>query len=304
MTTINIQPTSIRDDDKQTYLLTHLPEQIGKLHDVSYYEKQKRSVKLEKYELKQMPLSKPNIDEIEDEIRSMGKRYDGKQTADQILTERLAVWQELQAFHDRVEAEREVAENRHFQENYNAAIADIDDVISGQDNTVDNALHTAIGQLNLPFELTVKVSYNKAESRASVSANLPISCCIPTTKTVFHTRGMSIKNKLQREMQQEESECIIGLAILLAGQTFSVTPNIKRVSVALYQHTGLNGLLSMYFERDKFVQNQKTFGTPSVALYSWPYVANVRTVRDAMVLDPIEKALFQAQSTMLHSPSI
>ena len=38
--------------------------------------------------------------EIEDEIKKMGKRYDGKQTANQILTERLAVWQELQAFHD------------------------------------------------------------------------------------------------------------------------------------------------------------------------------------------------------------
>ena len=206
MTTIKIQPNNMTG----THSLTHLPEQIGEMNEVSYYEREKKQVKLEKYTPHNMPVPQPTISEIEDEIRVLGDRNDKKQTASQILTDRKAVWQELYAFYSRIEAEREAAENRKFQEKYNAAIADIDDIIKGENSVVDTSLQTVMQEIRLPFELTVNVDYDKSRGKASITAMMPLSYCIPTTKTVYHSRGWTEKNKLQRELQQEESECIIG----------------------------------------------------------------------------------------------
>ena len=287
MTTITILPSNISDDEKQTHLLTHLPEQIGKVHDAAFYGRQKKKVKLEKYSPKAMPVPQPSIADIEAEIRELGDNYDKKQSASQVLAERSAIWQELYAFHSRIEAERETLENRKYQAQYDATIADIDDIINGEDNVVDNALQSAIQQLQLPFELTVNVDYDKMGGNASITSMMPLSYCIPTTKTVFHSRGMTVKNKLQRELQQEECECIVGLAFLLAGQTFSVSPNIKFVNLLFYQYRSKEALLAIHFDRAKFIANIDKMDTPSVALYDFQFAANIRTVREAMVLSPI-----------------
>jgi hypothetical protein len=67
-----------------THSLTHLPEQIGEIHDVSYYEYEKKKVKLERYTPQSMPVPQPTIIEIEAEIRELGDQYDNKQTATQV----------------------------------------------------------------------------------------------------------------------------------------------------------------------------------------------------------------------------
>ena len=283
MTTIKIQPNNMSG----THSLTHLPEQIGEMHGVTYYEGLKKKEKLEKYIPKSMPVAKPTITEIEAEIRELGDRYDNTQTASQILAERNLIWQELYAFFSRVEAEKEASKNRKFKEKYDATIADINDVINGENSVVDTSLQTAIQQIRLPFELTVNVDYDKIKGRASITAMMPLSYCIPTTKTVYHSRGWTEKNKLQRELQQEESECIIGLAMLLAGQTFTVSPNIKCVNTLFYKHHSKEALLAMHFDRTAFVANRSKMDVPSVALYEFPYAANIRTVREAMVLGSI-----------------
>lgn len=290
MNTIKILPSKIVG----THALTHLPEQIGELHDISYYERQKKNVKLEKYVPQSIPILPPSLSDIEEEIRKLGGLYNKKQSAKQVLDERKAIWQELCAFHNRIEAERESIENKKFQDKYDAIIADINDVIYGEDNAVNALLHTAIQQLKLPFELEVKIDYDKNRSIASIKAVMPLSFCIPTTKTVYHSRGFSLKNKLQRELQQEESECVIGLAMLLAGQTFSVTPNIKTVNVLFYKHRGKEALLNIFFDRNTFLANRSKMDIPSVALYEFPFAANIRTVRDAMVLGTIPEKELQA----------
>ncbi len=283
MTTIKIQPNNMTE----THSITHLPEQIGEIHEVSYYERKKKQVKLEQCTPHNMPVPQPTISEIEDEIRALGDHDDGKKTASQVLTDRKAVWQELYAFYSRIETERESAENRKFQEKYNAAIADIDDIINGENNVVDISLQTVMQGIRLPFELTVNVDYDKSKGIVSITAMMPLSYCIPTTKTVYHSRGWSEKNKLQRELQQEESECIIGLAMLLAGQAFTVSPNIKCVNTLFYKHHSKEALLAMHFDRAAFGANRSKMDVPSVALYEFPYAANIRTVRDAMVLGSI-----------------
>ena len=294
MITISILPTSIRDEEKQTDLLIHLPKQTGEIYDDSYYERQKKRLKLEKYTPNPMPVQKPSITDIESEIRELGSLYDKKQTASQVLAEREAVWQELYAFHERIEEEAEAEENRRFQEKHDAAIADINDVINGEDSVVEASLRAAMQQIKLPFDLTAMIDYDKSKGRVSIKATMPLSYCIPTTKTVLHSRGATTKNKLQRELQQEESECIIGLAMLLAGQIFSVSPNIHCVDLLFYKYHSKEALLAMVFDRSIFMANQDKMDVPSVALYKFPFVANIRMVRDAMVLDTISDGDLQA----------
>ena len=77
MTTIKIQPNNMSG----THSLTHLPEQIGEMHEVSYYEREKKKVKLERYTPQAMPVPQPTIMEIEAEIRELGDQYDKKQSA-------------------------------------------------------------------------------------------------------------------------------------------------------------------------------------------------------------------------------
>ncbi len=294
MTTITILPSDIRDDEKQTQLLTHLPKQMGKIHDAAYYGRQKKKIKLEKYTPQNMPVPQPSITDIEAEIRELGSHYDNKQSASQVLAERTTVWQELYALHSRIEAEKESLENNKYQAQYNAAIVDLDDIVNGEESVVDTALQSAIQQLQLPFELTVNLDYDKMGGNASITSMMPLSYCIPTTKTVFHSRGVTVKNKLQRELQQEESECIVGLAFLLVGQTFSVSPNIKCANLLFYQYRSKEALLAIHFDRDKFVANIDKMDTPSVALYDFQFAANIRTVREAMVLSPMPERDLQS----------
>lgn len=290
MTTIKIHPNNIGE----THSLIHLPEQIGEIHDVSYYERQKKKIKLEQYTPQSMPVPQPTITEIEAEIRGLGGLYDKKQTASQVLADRLAIWQELFAFHSRIEAEKEATENRKFQEKYDATIADINDIVNGEESMVNTASQTVFQQIRLPFELTVNVDYDKTKGIASIAAMMPLSYCIPTTKTIYHSRGYTEKNKLQRELQQEESECIIGLAMLLAGQTFTMSPNIKYVNTLFNKHHSKDVLLAIHFERAVFVANRGKMNVPSAALYEFPFAANIRMVRDAMVLSAISDRDLQA----------
>ena len=293
MTIIQIQPTFIRDDDECTRLLTHLPDQIGEIHDAAFLQYEKRKVRWETYTPKVMPVLRPTIGDIEAEIRGLGDLHDKTQTASQILALRTSVWQELDAFHKQIESEKEEVENRRLRAKYDAAIADIDDVLNGEPALVDTSLQTTLQNIKIPFELIVAIDYDKENHKASISAAMPFSYCIPTAKTVVHSRGITIKNKMQREMQQEESECIIGLSMLLAGRTFSVTPNIKCVNVLFHTHRDMEALLAVHFEREKFVATRQKMETPSVALFNFPYAANIRTVREAMVLGVIPKRELQ-----------
>lgn len=292
MITINIPSSYCGSDNNITQCLTHLPHQIGQIRGLDYYVSLKQSKVKSVYERRPMPIPEPTLVDIQNEIRALGKIYKGIPSVEDILSERKNAWRELYAFHNNVEDTLEEQVNLQFNDEYVTTCNQIDKIIAGPKDIVEKELKSGIQSIKVPCDVRVKVQYSQKEQLAVLSAVFPWDIPIPTTKKVSHSRGTSIKDKLQREIHQEESECIIGMAFLMGGKSFAASPNIRTAVVSVSKQTKY--MLAVRLERVPFCQEIQYMDVPSKLINLFPFVGDVRTVRDAMVIYPVWLKDFEA----------
>ncbi|MBQ3733928.1 MAG: hypothetical protein II859_08210 [Bacteroidales bacterium] len=292
MITINIPSSYCGSDDNITQCLTHLPHQIGQIRGLDYYVTLKQSKIKNLYERRAMPIPEPTLADIQSEIRALGKIYKGTPSVEDILSERKNAWRELYAFHNNVEDKLEEQVNLQFNDEYVTTCKQIDKIIAGPKDIVEKELKSEIQNIKVPCDVQVKVHYSQKEQLAVLNAVFPWNIPIPTIKKVSHSRGTSVKDKLQREIHQEETECIIGMAFLMGGKAFAASPNIKTAVVAISKQTQY--MLAVHLGRVPFCQEIQYMDVPSKLINLFPFLADIRTVRNAMVMYPVWIRDFEA----------
>ena len=118
--------------------------------------------------------------------------------------------------------------------------------------------------------------------------NIPVLRC-----EMLSTGKVSIKNKLMRDLSTEKTNCILSLTFLLASHLFNVSPNINVVRLAIYNRVKTEAYIWVEFKRRDLVMKSANRINPSVDIYNYATVMNLRVKNDGLELTPIDATTFK-----------
>jgi hypothetical protein len=283
----------------------------------SFYEKQMNNIKLQTYERKQYNSASKSemrdavIEDLRDEANHRYFSLTGHNAdlvnkfvddnKDKAVNERAEALSEVEQLFNNLEDETEAIANEKYQQEYDNQCAQFQSFIDGDEAIVvaklDQTFDTNGTEIRLPFDATIKIDYLKDKGKAVVDIDIPTYLGIPTQKVnVSATYGrVSLKDKLVRELDDENSKTIIGLAFYIASFVFDVSPNINIVELSIWSGGFMSGLLWIRFDRSKFSGIRPLSTDPLGAIFNWTYVCNIKVVRGGTRIDPIERNLFRKQ---------
>lgn len=300
---------SSSNPDAQTLEFTELASKGLAIKPLSYYQNELGRLALKVYDPEVFLLDKPTEEQIQEELENVAehkfyKLFGSNRTEvlkyvsdnqRNILEQREKGWNEIKDFFEMVEADKEQSENEKFQIEYDKEYTKQEDFILGETKYVENALDNIFWNIKLPFDTSIQVDYNKEKQRATVTVEIPTYIEIPTIKTnVSATYGrVSLKNKLVRELDDEKTKCVIGLAYYIASLVFSASANIVSIDISIWEKGKFDGLLWAYVSRTQFA-NPKRF-TPLVDIFNWNHISNIRLVRGGTHIEATPAETFRAQ---------
>lgn len=276
-----------------TEKMVHLHEQMVDLLKESNYERKMRALEQQHYKRNiSSGVGCPTIDSIEAELELLKDVVPESYSVSKIYDERVCVWEELNAFSEKVEDFVESVENQRIQSEYCAAQKNQAAYSNGNEDMIKSWWNDTLQSVSIPFDVKLSLAYDQIKKEAVLDIELPNNLNLPVTKIVSHTRGCTMKDKLQREIAQETAECQLGLMFLLANRTYRTTPNMDYLLVKLWTPGQKAGLVAMDFERGMFEAMVLKDFVPSSELFKWKHVSDNREVRGAMVCNWIVPSAF------------
>jgi hypothetical protein len=286
-----------------------------KIHLRSYYEKKMEDIKPQLYVRRKYDRqSKSDIyDSVTNDLRDEANhRYFSligcndnlvsefvKCNQDKAFNERIEALSEVENFFESIEDEVAAKKNEKYQQDYNDKRRQQQEFIDGNENIVNpiikQTFDDATTGIELPFDITVKITYKRNECKAIVEVDIPTKLDIPTQKVnVSATYGkVSLKNKLVRELDDERSKTIIGLAFYISSYVFDITPSIDTVDISIWSDDYTSGLLWIPLNRSNFVNIMTQNVNPLNAVLYVDCICNMKTVRDGHRIESIDGSLFK-----------
>lgn len=300
---------SSSNPDAQTLEFTELASKGRAIKPLVFYQNELGRLTLKVYEPELFLLDKPTEEQIQEELEDVAEhkfyKLFGSNKAEvlqyvsdnqrNILDQREKGWNEIKDFFEMVEADKEQIENEKFQLEYDKEYKKQEDFIVGETKYVESALDNILENIKFPFDTSIQVDYNKDKQRATIIVEIPTYIDIPTVKTnVSATYGrVSLKNKLVREIDDEKTKCVIGLAYYIASLVFSTTANIVSIDITIWEKGKYDGLLWAFVSRTQF-SNPKRF-TPLVDIFNWNHISNIRLVRGGTHIEATPAETFRTQ---------
>lgn len=182
--------------------------------------------------------------------------------------------------------------------------------ITGPEDYVDKSLIALSEKVNLPFTVTLETNYSQKEGLLTAKAVIPSYINIPDTKaSILSTGRISIKNKLQREMNQGLSSCQIGLSYYLCGYIFNISANIKTIRFSLMARENGDGYYWVQFSREQFFSNDFQSFDPLLFLERCPHViqygkASLESINKVDFDNKIKDALLIAEQASDYNKSV
>ena len=65
---------------------------------------------------------------------------------------------------------------------------------------------------------------------------------------------LSVKNKLVRELTNDQTRCTIGLLFLISSHVFSISPNIQTIRLSLWNRAKTHGYIWIEFDAPAFTR--------------------------------------------------
>lgn len=231
-----------------------------------------------------------------------------------VLKDRQAKYNELKFYFDKIQDTLGATTNAAYLKEYNDkrknAVDDynnrrkafIDDLknrrdvavgyITGPKDYVDDGIKDLKNKSHLPFKVKLTTKYIQKDSLLNVEVSLPTIIHIPMTKgTLLSSGRVSIKSKLQREMNQDMVLCQLGIAYYLCGFLFNISANIKTIRFSLLASDNGDGYYWVQFPRDQFFTLDFTIIDPLLTLERYPHVIKYGKIS----LEPINASDFKAK---------
>jgi len=129
------------------------------------------------------------------------------------------------------------------------------------EESIDEAMHDLLDDLELPVEFDVQYEYNPENGHMMLDLDVPEIEDLPEEKAVELASGaVKAKAKTQKELREEYRTCVLGLAVFFASHAFLCSEGISAVLLSGYtqrrdRSTGEREdcyIYSIVFERDGF----------------------------------------------------
>lgn len=293
------------DYQNQTEFVSLMSKRPFKMADKSGLQKERDKVQMERYQPKDFVVARPIETEVVSllDIEGKGKFYSTvnnqveiqkyiRENKESTYNERLAFWNEIQKLYNDIEKANQDNANKVFAKTYNAKRAAYDNIINGDPSVVEKGFQDAQSNLIVPFEISLDYTYDQQKGIISIEVEIPdaIDMFIPMRKaSILSTGRISVKDKLQKEIKNEVTQCQLSLLYYIASYAFSLSPNINYCRMSLWTKHKSYGYSWIEFAKSNF----KFHTAPSEYFTTWPSINNQIESRGAIVLNTIEKNLFK-----------
>lgn len=293
--------------EKRDADFTSMQKKAPRMQKLSEHQKKIDDMSPERYERETFPLSCPGREDIrkelekEAEIRFADLYEDKRKERAYFVNEqekialaaRMKAYEEVQAFFDGLQDNKEAKANALFQKEYERKKKEIEDFIYGETSKTETNLRMILGELNIPFRVEITCDYNQSLGLLEIRIELPMDLGVPTSKTNILASGkISVKDKLVKEVEQSKTETILSLVYYVAASLFNASINIQTQRVSVVSAGGNEGVLWVQFERKKFSRLSMRTVIPLQNYYDWPRVDALRVVRGASQFDTMDIAGF------------
>lgn len=128
-----------------------------------------------------------------------------------------------------------VAKDKGFYEDYVVTKKELQAVLQGDTNYVTEKIEAILDDIMLPVEFSVSYEYHPELNQLKIDLDLPEIENMPQDKAnVLSSGKISIKQKTQKELKQEYSQCVSGIAFYLGGTFFNISTAIKEILISGY----------------------------------------------------------------------
>jgi hypothetical protein len=170
-------------------------------------------------------------------------------------------WTKSKQLFIETENANKVAKDKEFYEDYAVTKKEFQEVLQGDTNYVTEKIEAILSDIILPVEFSVSYEYHPELNQLKIDLDLPEIENMPQDKAnVLSSGKISIKQKTQKELKQQYSQCVSGISFYLGGTFFNISTAIKEILISGYTQrtnkaTGIiedQYIYSLKLTRDKF----------------------------------------------------
>lgn len=252
-------------------------------------EKDMAKIVVKRYAREKFSLPKTNKSEVESDLReeaeskffSVWRANTSKknkyvsQNLEEEYNKRMANWNELKKYHESIQDYFESQKNEQYQQEYNLRKKAVEDDLNGDVTYVTKKFNELPSSCVIPFDVSLECDYNKKDGIINAIATLPSILNIPDKKVESAAYNkISVKEKLKRELNEDATNTLLGLAYYLAGHLFSLSVNIEIVRLSVM--TGYHAYYWVEFERNGFASIPFLNLSPLQDFFNHPNVIDYR----------------------------
>lgn len=279
-----------------------------KLHRRSYYEGKLPKIELETYRRKTYKIQQPTKREVKTDLdeEAKGMFYASgtsndmsnyvNSKLDSVFSDRMKKWEEAKEFFEKIETAHEQRENAAYKAKYDSLMQGQADYMAGAEYVVKDAIDQRMANVTMPYTIDVNMSYAQDSHLMVIDVELMNGVSIPEQKATLLASGkVSVKGKLVKEIEQEKTTGMLGVLYYIASVAFDASPNIDNVRISLWDAQKQNGYGWVDFPRNELLHNTMQKFAPTLDIFSYNRVMNLKDTRGALVLAPIKASVFQKQ---------
>lgn len=277
------------------------------LQEIKSIESRSNDIKFQEYIKATFPEEEPSLEKIKAEFEPKQKstvekiffwRKDSKNDIDfdKIYHEKLNTWKLNKMAFEEKESEKKEREDAQNKKLYENARKDLERELSNPEETITKRINEFLADLVLPVEFSIEFEYLKDNKSLYVDLDLPEIEDLPKKKAMVSASGkISIKPKTNKELKEDYSKCVIGLAFFFAGNFFNMTRDLENITISGYtqrlsKKTG--NIEDEYVYSIKFVRN--SFGKlhiksidPRQAIDNFENIINITSTYELKKIEPM-----------------
>ncbi|WP_291104406.1 MULTISPECIES: DUF4236 domain-containing protein [unclassified Flavobacterium] len=260
--------------DEETEKFINIFKYTPEIITENIFQTELDNLKPKTYNVKKFDIIKPEIELIKSDLEIIAKKnikkvffWKNKKMRQDFVDENLQKtfkektneWESKNKEFNENEKYTKDTKDKEYLAEYLKIKNELEKILLGDNDYIESKIESIIGEITLPVEFTLDYKY--LEQNLKINLDLPEIEHMPTEKASLLSSGkISIKNKSQKELKQEYSQCVSGIAFFLAGTFYNISPKITNIIVSGYTQrlNKLNGkaedqyIYSIKFTREIF----------------------------------------------------